>query len=140
MSNETFSELILLQSQYRIFYEEHKQEILTAVEDLRTKLKTIFIEMYSHKTPLELGKMFFDLRYKWFFIEINIELDDSWAGRIDIKIIEQSYFCDNNTVIQSFPLTPELLSDNGRQVLAEKWKHIELNELAGLNSYSFKNC
>ena len=140
MSNETFSELILLQKQYRIFYEDHKQEILTAVKDLRTKLKTIFIEMYSHKTPLELGEMFFNLRYKWLFIEINIELDDSWAGRIDIKIIEQSYFCDNNTVIQSFPLTPELLSDNGRQVLAEKWKHNELKELADLNSYPFKNC
>ena len=130
MLENTFSEFMLLQKQYRNFYDDVENEILMAIEDFRTKLQTIFVELYSNEEPLQLGKMFFDLTYRWLFVDYYAEIDDTRAGSIVIKIFERNYELGGKyEVIQEFPLTYQLLTENGRQELAGKWKNNKLKDI-----------
>jgi hypothetical protein len=76
MLEKTFSEFMLLQSQYRNFYDDCENEILMAIKDFRTKLQNVFVELYPNEEPLQLCKMFFNLKYRWLFVDNYTEIDE----------------------------------------------------------------
>lgn len=140
MLEETFSEFMLLQSQYRIFYDDYEHEILMAIEDFRTKLQTIFVELYPNEDPFHLSRIFSDLTYKWLFVDNYVEIDDTRAGSIVIKIFERNYELGGKyEVIQEFPLTYQLLTENGRQELAEKWKNNKLKYIEEMKNKNLED-
>ena len=140
MLEKTFSEFMLLQRQYRNFYDDCENEILMAIKDFRTKLQTVFVELYPNEEPLQLGKMFFNLKYRWLFVDNYTEIDDTRAGSIVIKIFERDYeLGGKNKVIQEFPLTYQLLTENGRQELVEKWKNNELKHIEEMKNKNLED-
>jgi hypothetical protein len=140
MLEKTFSEFMLLQRQYRNFYDDCENEILMAIKDFRTKLQNVFVELYPNEEPLQLGKMFFNLKYRWLFVDNYTEIDDTRAGSIVIKIFERDYeLGGKNEVIQEFPLTYQLLTENGRQELVEKWKNVELKYIEEMKNKNLED-
>ena len=140
MLENTFSEFILLQKQYRNFYDVCENEILMAIEDFRTKLQTIFVELYPNEDPFHLSRMVSDLTYRWLFVDYYAEIDDTRAGSIVIKIFERNYELGGKyEVIQEFPLTYQLLTENGRQELAEKWKNNKLKDIEEMKNKNLED-
>jgi hypothetical protein len=74
------------------------------------------------------------------FIDNYTEIDDTRAGSIVIKIFERNYeLGGKNKVIQEFPLTYQLLTENGRQELVEKWKNNELKHIEEMKNKNLED-
>lgn len=123
MNEQDLSKLLEAQAAYQELFNEHESAMTAAAKDLQKKLQDAFYELYPEEKGQTYSKRY-NHGYRWIFATDWIEINDE-DGSLQAECWERGRCGDSDNILHTIPITLALLTEEGRQAMADKWKATE---------------